>query len=95
MMNAFLVAALLLDRRPRLKPLIEYPGISILVAAYNEQESIADTIKSIAQQQYPGEFEVIVIDDGSKDATAAIVEDNPHPWLRLLRQPRNMARRRR
>jgi len=27
MMNAFLVAGLLLDRRPRLKPLIEYPGI--------------------------------------------------------------------
>jgi len=92
MMNAFLVAALLLDRRPRLKPLIAYPGISILVAAYNEQESIADTIKSLAQQQYPGEFEVIVIDDGSKDATAAIVEDNPHPWLRLLRQPRNMGK---
>jgi poly-beta-1,6-N-acetyl-D-glucosamine synthase len=92
MMNAFLVAGLLLDRRPRLKPLIEYPGISILVAAYNEQASIADTLKSLAQQQYPGEFEVIVIDDGSKDATAAIVEDNPHPWLRLLRQPRNMGK---
>ena len=35
---------------------------------------------------------MIVIDDGSKDATAAIVEDNPHPWLRLLRQPRNMGK---
>jgi len=92
MMNAFLVAALLLDRRPQLKPLIEYPGISILVAAYNEQASIADTLKSLAQQQYPGEFEVIVIDDGSKDATAEIVADNPHPWLRLLRQPRNMGK---
>jgi poly-beta-1,6-N-acetyl-D-glucosamine synthase len=92
MMNAFLVVALLLDRRPRLKPLIEYPGISILVAAYNEQGSIADTLKSLAQQQYPGEFEVIVIDDGSKDATAAIVADNPYPWLRLLRQPRNMGK---
>ena len=92
MMNAFLVAGLLLDRRPRLAPLIEYPGISILVAAYNEQASIADTLTSLAQQQYPGEFEVIVIDDGSKDATAAIVEDNPYPWLRLLRQPRNMGK---
>ena len=35
---------------------------------------------------------MIVIDDGSKDATAAIVEDNPYPWLRLLRQPRNMGK---
>jgi biofilm PGA synthesis N-glycosyltransferase PgaC len=92
MMNAFLVAGLLLDRRPRLRSLIEYPGISILVAAYNEQTSIADTLKSLAQQQYPGEMEVIVIDDGSKDATAAIVADNPQPWLRLLRQPRNLGK---
>ena len=46
---------------------------AFLVAAYNEQASIADTLTSLAQQQYPGEFEVIVIDDGSKDATAAIV----------------------
>jgi biofilm PGA synthesis N-glycosyltransferase PgaC len=92
MMNAFLVTALLLDRRPPRRPLIEYPGISILVAAYNEEDSIADTLKSIAQQRYPGAFEVMVIDDGSRDATAAVVEANPYPWLRLLRQPRNMGK---
>jgi biofilm PGA synthesis N-glycosyltransferase PgaC len=92
MMNAFLVAGLLLDRRPPRKTLVEYPGISILVAAYNEENSIADTLRSIAQQYYPGEFEVLVIDDGSKDATAAVVEANPYPWLRLLRQPRNMGK---
>jgi biofilm PGA synthesis N-glycosyltransferase PgaC len=92
MMNAFLVAALLLDRRPPRKTLVEYPGISIMVAAYNEESSIADTLHSIAQQHYPGEFEVLVIDDGSKDATAAVVEANPRPWLRLLRQPRNMGK---
>ncbi len=33
-----------------------------------------------------------MIDDGSKDATAAVVEANPRPWLRLLRQPRNMGK---
>lgn len=92
MMNAFLVTALLLDRRPRRQPLIDYPPISILVAAYNEEASIADTLKSIAQQAYPGEFEVLVIDDGSKDGTAAVVEANPYPWARLLRQPRNMGK---
>jgi biofilm PGA synthesis N-glycosyltransferase PgaC len=92
MMNAFLVVALLLDRRPPRKTLVEHPGISILVAAYNEENSVADTLRSIAQQNYPGEFEVLVIDDGSKDATAAVVEANPYPWLRLLRQPRNMGK---
>jgi biofilm PGA synthesis N-glycosyltransferase PgaC len=92
MMNAFLVTGLLLDRRPPRKPLVDYPAISILVAAYNEESSIADTLRSIDQQQYPGEFEVLVIDDGSRDATAAIVAANPYPWLRLLRQPRNMGK---
>ena len=92
MMNAFLVTGLLLDRRPQRKPLVDYPAISILVAAYNEESSIADTLKSIAAQNYPGKFEVLVIDDGSKDATAAIVEANPYPWARLLRQPRNMGK---
>jgi len=92
MMNAFLVTGLLLDRRPQRRPLVDYPAISILVAAYNEESSIADTLRSIDQQKYPGEFEVLVIDDGSRDATAAIVEANPYPWVRLLRQPRNMGK---
>jgi biofilm PGA synthesis N-glycosyltransferase PgaC len=92
MMNAFLVTALLLDRRPQRRKLMDYPAISILVAAYNEESSIADTLKSIAAQNYPGRFEVLVIDDGSKDDTAAVVEANPYPWLRLLRQPRNMGK---
>ncbi len=92
MMNAFLVVGLLSDRRPTRKTLVEHPGISILVAAYNEENSIADTLRSIAQQHYPGEFEVLVIDDGSTDTTAAVVEANPRSWLRLLRQPRNMGK---
>jgi len=92
MMNAFLVTGLLLDRRPPRKPLVDYPAISILVAAYNEESSIADTLQSIAAQNYPGEFEVLVIDDGSKDGTAAIVDAHPYPWARLLRQPRNMGK---
>jgi len=88
-MNAFLIASLLLDRRPpRMKP-SRYPAVSILIAAYNEEASIADTLRSIANQDYPGAFEVFVIDDGSHDRTAAIVDACDHDWLRLLRQPHN------
>ena len=88
-MNAFLIASLLLDRRPpRMKP-SRYPAVSILIAAYNEEASIADTLRSIANQDYPGPFEVFVIDDGSRDRTAAIVDACDHDWLRLLRQPHN------
>src|SRR5579863_9124090 len=88
-MNAFLAAGLLLDRRPRRRPLDHYPGISILVAAYNEEASISSTIHSIAHQKYPGELEVIVINDGSSDATAAKLQSLAYPWLRVINLEKN------
>jgi len=88
-MNAFLAAGLLLDRRPRRRVIEGYPGISILVAAYNEEASISRTIHSIADQKYPGELEVIVINDGSTDATAAQLRSLSYPWLRVVDLQRN------
>jgi biofilm PGA synthesis N-glycosyltransferase PgaC len=70
-MNAFVVTSLALDRRPVRRPPETYPAISVLVAAYNEEAAIATTITNIMDAAYPGEFEVIVIDDGSTDATLA------------------------
>jgi biofilm PGA synthesis N-glycosyltransferase PgaC len=88
-MNAFLISSLLMDRRPSHYPLKHYPGITILVAAYNEASTIAETLQSINRQHYPGAFEVMVIDDGSTDTTANIVAAMRLPWLTLMRQPRN------
>jgi biofilm PGA synthesis N-glycosyltransferase PgaC len=88
-MNAFLIASLLLDRRPPRKKPSRYPPVSILIAAYNEEASIADTLRSLANQDYPGAFEVIVIDDGSRDRTASIVDACDQDGLRLVRQPAN------
>jgi biofilm PGA synthesis N-glycosyltransferase PgaC len=92
LMNAFLAASLMLDRRPRRRAFASHPGISILIAAFNEEQLISETLTSLALQDYPGEFEVLVIDDGSTDRTASIVNSMKAPWLRLLRQPRNMAK---
>lgn len=44
------------------------PPISILVPAYNEEETIEATVKSLNQLNYP-EYEIVVINDGSKDGT--------------------------
>lgn len=88
-MNAFLIASLMMDRRPSRKPLAVYPGVTILIAAYNEAGSIAETLESIERQRYPGPFEVMVLDDGSSDGTADLVALSTYSWLTLLRQPEN------
>lgn len=91
-MSAFLVMSLLLDRRPKRKPTIaDYPDVTILVAAYNESENILGTLESIDKQQYPAGMKTIVIDDGSTDNTASLVESvlPQYPWLTLLRMPQN------
>ena len=88
-MNAFLIVGLLIDKRPPRQRLARYPGITILIAAYNEGTSIAATIQSIERLRYSGPLEVLVIDDGSTDGTADIVVALSFPWLSLLRQPKN------
>lgn len=71
--NAFLTGALAFDKRPEIKEIKTFPNISILIAAYNEEATIADTLTSIFKQDYPAHVEVIVCDDGSVDKTAEIV----------------------
>ncbi len=44
------------------------PPVSVLVPAYNEETTIEATVKSLLQLDYP-EFEIVVINDGSKDKT--------------------------
>jgi cellulose synthase/poly-beta-1,6-N-acetylglucosamine synthase-like glycosyltransferase len=44
------------------------PRVSVLVPAYNEEKTIAPSIQSILDSDYP-DFEVIVVNDGSTDAT--------------------------
>ncbi len=51
-----------------------YPPISILVPAYNEEVTIISTIESLLKLDYPV-YEIIVLDDGSKDQTAQLVRD--------------------
>ncbi|MFC6065491.1 bifunctional polysaccharide deacetylase/glycosyltransferase family 2 protein [Streptomyces ochraceiscleroticus] len=58
--------------------------VSVLVPAYNEKECIAHTVRSLTASTHP--IEVIVIDDGSTDGTADIVEALGLPNVRVLRQ---------
>ena len=57
----------------------ETPKITILVPAYNEEQSIRNTVRTI-RQMYP-DFEVLVVDDGSTDGTMKVaMEEGAHVW---------------
>jgi peptidoglycan-N-acetylglucosamine deacetylase len=59
---------------------------SVVIAAYNEEKVIAGTLRSLLQTDYSGELEIIVVDDGSTDATAAEVVRIGQPRVRLIQQ---------
>jgi len=62
--------------RKRKIPLLkekELPLVSVIIPAYNEEESVEETIKSVLKSDYPN-FEVLFIDDGSKDGTLKIAK---------------------
>ncbi len=88
-MNMFIVAGLLLDRRPPRRALMRYPALSVLMYVRDQAQSIAQTIESIRRQEYPGPFELILIDDASTDRTAKIVQELGYRWIKVLRQSRN------
>jgi hopene-associated glycosyltransferase HpnB len=52
------------------KPVEQWPRVVAVVPARNEAETIARAITSLVSQDYPGEFEIIVVDDLSEDGTA-------------------------
>ena len=62
--------------------------VSVVIAAYNEGKVIGGTLRSLLDTDYKGELEIIVVDDGSRDETAAqvqkIVSVDAH--VRLLQQ---------
>ena len=60
--------------------------VSVIVPAYNEKEGIAAAVRSLAGGDHPG-IEVIVVDDGSTDGTAAIVEALGLPNVDVIRKP--------
>jgi cellulose synthase/poly-beta-1,6-N-acetylglucosamine synthase-like glycosyltransferase/peptidoglycan/xylan/chitin deacetylase (PgdA/CDA1 family) len=73
-------------RRRRSQTNLHYLGlVSVIVPAYNEEANIAATVRSLYASDYPA-VEIIVVDDGSTDATADIVASLNLPGVRLVRQ---------
>jgi biofilm PGA synthesis N-glycosyltransferase PgaC len=71
----------------------EYPFVSVLIPAHNEQGAIRNTVLSVLASDYPN-FEVIVVDDGSKDDTPKILRQlaTEHPRLRTIVMENNVGK---
>jgi len=75
--------ALLLRRMDRFPPAARSPKVSILVPARDEEDSIGPCVQSLLAQDY-GDFEVVVLDDGSRDRTPAVLAGFGTDKLRVL-----------
>jgi glycosyltransferase involved in cell wall biosynthesis len=68
--------------------------VSFIVIAFNEAANIEHCLKSILDQDELGRTEIVVVDDGSTDATVKMVENiaAKEPAVRVLRSDRNRGR---
>lgn len=90
-MNAFLIASLLMDKQPNFREEFPTEPVSLLIAAYNEEGSIFQTLKYVTNQDYQGELQVFVINNNSKDNTANEVlraKEELQLDLTLLHEPK-------
>lgn len=69
---AFLTVSLLLDRQPPLRMAHTRTPVTILIAARNEEARIAETLRSLAAQDYEGPMAIVLVDNASTDRTVTI-----------------------
>ncbi len=67
----------------------DYPGVTIVVPAYNEGESVAVTTESLLKLNYPKDkLFLILVDDGSKDNTWEVMQRyKDHPQIKIFTKP--------
>lgn len=58
---------------------------SVIIPLYNKEQYIVSAIDSVMSQSHQ-DFEIVVVDDGSRDGGAALVEAMADPRIRLIRQ---------
>ncbi len=63
--------------------------LSILMPVYNEAATLEVAVKRVLDVPYPCEMELVLVDDGSRDGTAALVERIDDPRVRCHRHPAN------
>lgn len=52
------------------------PSVSITVVSFNTRDHLAASLKTLVAQDYPGEVEIVVVDNASEDGSAAMIEEH-------------------
>ena len=65
-------------------------NVSVLIPCYNEEGNIGGCLESLMNQDYKGVFEIVVVDNGSKDQSQQIITrfTEKHPNIRLVIEPK-------
>lgn len=68
--------------------LSKLPSLSIIIPAYNEEQTLEKCVHSLKDQQYPG-LKIIIVDDGSTDNTRKLGRGlaEKYPFVRYIRKP--------
>jgi glycosyltransferase involved in cell wall biosynthesis len=67
--------------------------LSIIIPAYNEEKTILTLLERVNAQAIAGvEMEIVVVDDGSKDGTAALLDANPALYSKFVKLERNQGK---
>jgi len=67
--------------------------VSVLIPAYNEELTILEILRKIQGIKHKGvTFEILVIDDGSKDRTIELLEARPDLYGQLIKMPQNVGK---
>ncbi|GIM27883.1 poly-beta-1,6 N-acetyl-D-glucosamine synthase [Clostridium polyendosporum] len=85
MSTVWIIGGILFYHRREKKPgvpLTETPMVSILIPCYNEEDTIENTIEQLNELNYPN-YEIITINDGSKDMTELILENLSKKYKKL------------
>jgi biofilm PGA synthesis N-glycosyltransferase PgaC len=71
----------------------EYPHVSVLVPCFNEGDNAYETIGALLELNYPN-YDIIAINDGSSDNTAAIIDDiaSKHPNVKAVQLASNQGK---
>lgn len=87
-LNTMLLASLFFYKyEPVIMDDSKFPPISVLVAAYNEEESVLEMLRGLRNQDYPNAIEVLIVDDGSTDRMIERLNKVEFKGLRVMTVP--------